>query len=185
MKSKPWHYFLWSKNLSCVRLEAQVLAFRLQPQQASLGAQSEPRTLRSAQGAHWKKSTVEHGQKFLPANLLTKPGQNKDVMMWLRCWQWTYENASEDLFKKTGKMMKQMWADLRCEKTCIFCRAGTMLEQIKFPLSVNVVFTGFWAKMDEFESTLFWSALVFPRRAQQSFFLVFTVFFSMSSFQTC
>ena len=47
-------------------------------------------------------------KKFLPANLLTKSGQNKDVMLWLRCWQWRYENANEDLFKKTGKMMKRM-----------------------------------------------------------------------------
>ena len=82
---------------------------------------------------------------------------------------------------ETNVSRPAVWKDMHC----IFCRVGTMLEQIKFPLSVNVVFTGFWAKMDEFESTLFWSALVFPRRAQQSFFLVFTVFFSMSSFQTC
>ena len=45
-------------------------------------------------------------KKSLPPNLLTKSGQNKDVMLWLRCWQWRYENASQDLFKRTGKMLK-------------------------------------------------------------------------------
>ena len=101
----------------------------------------------------------------------------------LRCWhvEVMSENASEDLFKKTGTMMKQMWADLRCEKTCIVCRAGIMLEQIKFPLSVNVVFTGFWAKMDEFESTFF--DPFFQDVPNSHFLLVFTVFFKCPHFR--
>ena len=28
---------------------------------------------------------------FLPGNMATREGKNKDVMLWLRCWQWRYE----------------------------------------------------------------------------------------------
>ena len=37
----------------------------------------------------WKQAKA-----FLPSNMLTKKGKNKDVMLWLRWWQWRYENKA-------------------------------------------------------------------------------------------
>ena len=33
-------------------------------------------------------------KKLLPSNLLTQSGKNKDLMLWMRCWQWRYEHGS-------------------------------------------------------------------------------------------
>ena len=45
-------------------------------------------------------------KNFLPTNLLTKSGQNKDVMMWLRAWQWRYEKKTTTLLKETAALLR-------------------------------------------------------------------------------
>ena len=47
-------------------------------------------------------------KKFLPSNLLTQSGKNKDLMLWMRCWQWRYEHGSDDLLKATGQKLKNL-----------------------------------------------------------------------------
>ena len=47
-------------------------------------------------------------KKFLPSNLLTQSGKNKDVMLWLRCWQWRYERSCDDLLTTTGQKLNEL-----------------------------------------------------------------------------
>ena len=49
----------------------------------------------------WKQA-----KSFLPSNMLTKKGKNKDVMLWLRCWQWRYENKTATLFTMTASTLR-------------------------------------------------------------------------------
>ena len=49
----------------------------------------------------WKQAKA-----FLPSNMLTKKGKNKDVMLWLRCWQWRYENKTARLFTMTASTLR-------------------------------------------------------------------------------
>ena len=56
-------------------------------------------------------------KKFLPSNLLTQSGKNKDLMLWIRCWQWRYEHGSDDLLKATGQKLKNFWAQQKNGET--------------------------------------------------------------------
>ena len=47
---------------------------------------------------------------FVPKNLATKKGKNKDLMKWLRCWQWRFENHADGLLHKTGKAVANLYA---------------------------------------------------------------------------
>ena len=60
-------------------------------------------------------------------------------------------------------------------------------KKSRFPLSVHVVFTGFWAKNDKFESTFSDSFLFFQEvpSTQQSFSMCIYSVFSKSSFLMC
>ena len=55
-------------------------------------------------------------KKNVPGNLQTKAGQNKDVMLYLRCWQWRYECHNGNLLSKTASTLMDRWADEECEK---------------------------------------------------------------------
>ena len=55
-------------------------------------------------------------KKIVPSNLQTKAGQNKDVMLYLRCWQWRYECHNGNLLSKTASTLMDRWADEECEK---------------------------------------------------------------------
>ena len=44
-------------------------------------------------------------KKIVPRNLQTKAGQNKDVMLYLRCWQWRYECHNGNLLSKTASKL--------------------------------------------------------------------------------
>ena len=33
---------------------------------------------------------------------------NKDLMLWVRCWQWRYEHSSDDLLKATGQKLNKL-----------------------------------------------------------------------------
>ena len=48
-------------------------------------------------------------KKFLPSNLLTQSGKNKDLMLWMQCWQWRYEHGSDDLLEATGQKLNNLW----------------------------------------------------------------------------
>ena len=81
----------------------------------------------------WKQA-----KPFLPSNMLTKKGKNKDVMLWLRCWQWRYENKTARLFTVTASTLRAHWAGpidfvkrFRSNRwTCVFSQVFSCFKRI-------------------------------------------------------
>ena len=82
-------------------------------------------------------------KQFVPSNLQTKAGQNKDVMLYLRCWQWRYEGHNGKLLSKTASKLKDRWADDGCVKNS------------SNPHLMHVVFAGNSQNSIDFASTFF------------------------------
>ena len=74
-------------------------------------------------------------KKFLPSNLMTQSGKNKDLLLWMRCWQWRYEHGSDDLLKATGQKLKNLWAQQKNWETSV-----TRLPRVQFQESHNLAF---------------------------------------------
>ena len=54
--------------------------------------------------------TCIHVRCYATDGVGTQSSKNKDLMLWMRCWQWRYEHGSDNLLKETGHKLNNLWA---------------------------------------------------------------------------
>ena len=52
--------------------------------------------------------TCTHVRCYATDGVGTQSCKNKDLMLWMRCWQWRYEHGSDDLLKATGHKLNNL-----------------------------------------------------------------------------